>query len=134
MSAWLHQVGYKIFATVATDVTGRRPSGHLSVALTLKMRHPSLDSLLLGVIRVCTATAVVGPPVIPILAAAWRTRRGCGVEALNMLVAGAAVTKTSCSHSFLTQEPAALDIGLHIALSGPYPKETVLAAKLATIP
>ena len=42
-SAGLHQVGYKIFATAATNAAGRRPSGHLSMALTLKMRFWSLD-------------------------------------------------------------------------------------------
>ena len=61
-----HQVGYEIFATAATDAAGRRPSGHLLMALTLKMRCPSLDWLPLGVAGVYPATAVVGPPATPI--------------------------------------------------------------------
>ena len=44
-SAGLHQVGYEIFATAATDATERRPSGYLLMTLTFKMRCPSLDCL-----------------------------------------------------------------------------------------
>ena len=66
LSARLYQVGYEIFVTAATDAAGRRPSGHLSMALTLKMRCPSLDWLPLGVAGVCPATVVVGPPTTPI--------------------------------------------------------------------
>ena len=65
-SAGLYQVGYEIFATAATDAAGRRSSGHLSIALTLKMRCQSLDWLPLGVVGVCPATAVVGPHATPI--------------------------------------------------------------------
>ena len=48
-SAWLHQVAYEIFATAATNAAGRRPSGHLLMILTRKMRFWSLDWLPLGV-------------------------------------------------------------------------------------
>ena len=64
--AGLHQVGYEIFATAATNAAERELSGHLSIALTLKMRCPSLDWLLLGVTGVCPTTAIVGPPATPI--------------------------------------------------------------------
>ena len=38
LSAGLYQVGYNIFATDTTNAAGRRPLGHLSMALTLNRR------------------------------------------------------------------------------------------------
>ena len=58
-SAGLHEVSYEIFVTATTDAAGRRPSGHLLMALTLKMRYPLLDWLPLGVAGVCPASAIV---------------------------------------------------------------------------
>ena len=77
-SAGLHQVGYEIFATAATDAAGRRPSGHLSMALTFKMRCPSLDWLPLGVTGACLQLQLLDippPPYIGYDEAVGRTRR-----------------------------------------------------------